>query len=342
MSAIPVLILFGPTASGKTAILEELFIPGNYPAGNNLHGQTPKNTCLKAEIISADSMQVYKGMDIGTAKPSRETQAKIPHHLIDIKSPAQQFNAGEFVRLAENAIRSADKNSALPVVSGGTGFYLRNLIMGLPAAPPPDPQIRNDLKAELTKNGTAALISELKEKDPVSAARIHPNDEYRLLRALEVIRQTSQPLSYFAQNGSAAGAAQRSPFRFLVLGLKREREDLYKRINERCSQMFRGGLAAEARQLFDAGFTPNDPGLKAIGYNEFFIRDPADPNKFTFTADLEGAQALIAQNSRRYAKRQMVFFKNIPDVIWIDGTDPHRASQEIRILLEGFLEEIYH
>ena len=330
MNPVPVLVLFGPTASGKTALLDRLFgSAGAY---------------CKAEIISADSMQVYRGMDIGTAKPTPGEQNRIPHHLIDILDPCEQFNAGEFVRLAKDAIQSISSRGNLPVVSGGTGFYLRNLILGLPAAPPSDPEIRCSLKQELVQNGARHLFGELAEKDPISAAKIHINDEYRLLRALEVIRLTGQPLSSFAQNSAINSSSGEgpglpvSPFRFLIIGLKREREELYKRINERCAAMFRDGLPNEVKGLFEAGYTPNDPGLRAIGYREFFIENHDINQKtvpsYRLSNDYAGVEALVAQNSRRYAKRQNVFFASIPNVNWITETNPKAAVEKIRSMLD--------
>jgi tRNA dimethylallyltransferase len=161
MPDLPVVILFGPTASGKTALLEELFIRRNLGP---------------AEIISADSMQVYRGMDIGTAKPGHEERARILHHLIDIRNPDEQFNAGEFVRLGGEACAAASARGHLPVVSGGAGFYLKNLVQGLPEAPPSDLSIRAALQDELARRGVAALMEELGAHDPVSAGRIHLND----------------------------------------------------------------------------------------------------------------------------------------------------------------------
>jgi tRNA dimethylallyltransferase len=260
-------------------------------------------------------MQVYRGMDIGTAKPPPEERAKTPHHLIDIRNPDEQFNAGDFVRLAEEACRAALVRGALPVVSGGTGFYIKNLVMGLSEAPPSDQNIRLELKKEIALKGAASLMEELAGADPVSAGRIHTNDEYRLLRALEVFRLTGRPLSSYSE---------RTPgiFRFLLAGLKRSREELYRRINERTAAMFRAGLPAEVRRLYEAGFTPENPGLRAIGYREFFVRDPAVPEgtagAWRLSEDLAGLQALVAQNSRRYAKRQITFFSAIPEVKWID------------------------
>ena len=324
---IPVLILFGPTASGKTALLNELFI---------------RNPLCRAEIISADSMQVYRGMDIGTAKPTAEERERIPHHLIDIKEIPEQFNAGEFVRLAEKAIYAIAGRSALPVVSGGTGFYIKNLIMGLPASPPSDPEIRSSLKAELVRYGASALMEELAACDPASAAKIHLNDEYRLLRALEVFRLTNRPLSSYAQNQGRLGEKSgESPFSFLTLGLKIDRQELYQRINERCKAMFKAGLPEEVRLLYEAGYSPLNPGLRAIGYREFFVEEAGSSTgstpSYTLSKDLAGVEALVSQNSRRFAKRQLVFFTSIPNVTWIDGKDIRKAAEEVRKIARVYL-----
>ncbi|MDR2659064.1 MAG: tRNA (adenosine(37)-N6)-dimethylallyltransferase MiaA [Spirochaetaceae bacterium] len=301
MPEIPVIVLFGPTASGKTALLEELFSGGKKTAAET----------ISAEIVSADSMQVYRGMDIGTAKPPPDFCAALPHHLIDILDPDEQFNAGEFARRADQTCEDIHKRGMLPVISGGAGFYLKNFIQGLPEAPPADAAVREKLSAELLSAGAAALRSELQTADPESAARIHPNDEYRLLRALEVIRISGHPLSSFAVN-----AENHNPkYKFLLIGLERERETLYRRINERCAEMFKAGLAQEVRALFEKHYTPRDPGLKAIGYKEFFI-DNYD-GTYRFSDDTAGVEALTAQHSRQYAKRQITWFKKIQDVTWI-------------------------
>ena len=308
-----VLVLFGPTASGKTGILLELFGHG---AG------------LQAEVVSADSMQVYRGMDIGTAKPSPQEQAVLPHHLIDACDPSQQFNAGDFVRLAGEACSQIIGRGKLPVVSGGTGFYLKNFILGLSEAPPSDPKIRDALKIELKEKGAKALMEELAAADPASADRIHINDEYRLTRALEVFRSCGRPLSSFETHRTADNG-----FRFIILGLSRPREELYRRINERCAQMFAAGLPAEVRALFQAGYTPNDPGMRAIGYREFFVQDAG--GTWHLSQDLDGVQALIAQNSRRYAKRQITFFASLPNVNWIEcGGDDTKTAMQIDNLLK--------
>ena len=332
-SKIPVLVLFGPTASGKTDTLLEIL--------NSTAGTAPP-----IEVISADSMQVYRGMDIGTAKPSIEERTALPHHLIDICDPSEQFNAGDFVRLAEEACIDIARRGKLPVISGGTGFYLKNFIMGLSEAPPSNPEIRAVLEEELKKNGALSLKNELAAVDPVSAERIHINDEYRLLRALEVYRSSGKPLSSykaptlgiacagtelaraalapeFARAGIACAALgtelKNSPserFNFTIIGLSRPRKELYRRINERTAQMFKQGLPNEVRALYEKGYTPNDPGLRAIGYREFFVND--EDGAWRLSEDMEGVQALVAQNSRHYAKRQITFFAGIPNVNWIE------------------------
>jgi tRNA dimethylallyltransferase len=329
--SVPVFILFGPTASGKTALLERLFTgPGR------LRG---------AQVVSADSMQVYRGMDIGTAKPPPELCAALPHHLIDLHNPDEQYNAGEFAGLAAQACRDIWEQGCLPVVSGGAGFYLRNFILGMPEAPPSDAGIRESLKAEFDENGVEPLLAELRAGDSVSAQRIHPNDTYRLLRALEVLRLTGRPLSAFARNSFSPKDAGQPAFNMIVAGIDRDRAELYSRIDRRCRDMFKAGLASEVRGLYEGGFTPDCPGLKAIGYREFFIR--AD-GAWRFNEDTDAVMALVAQNSRRYAKRQVVefrqsrnsWFKASPDVHWlhlsdVDDDSEARAAQTIGGLIRG-------
>ena len=348
---VPVLVLFGPTASGKTNVLLRLF-----KGDLGRHG---------AEVVSADSMQVYRGMDIGTAKPSAQERAQLPHHLIDIRSPDEQFNVGDFVRLAHEAIADIARRGAFPVVSGGTGFYLKNLILGLPEAPPADEAIRAALKRELREKGAAALMEELARGDPISAERIHLNDTYRLLRALEVLRLSGRPLSSFGISGqkpvpnfttnrheptrteyrSASSYGSRGSWsnnsevncRFLIVGLSRPREELYRRIEARCAAMFLQGLPDEVRQLYEKGYTPRDPGLRAIGYREFFVPDEqgsAGEPQYRLSRDISGVQALVAQNSRRYAKRQITFFASLPDVQWIEaGNDDAETAERLKEII---------
>jgi tRNA dimethylallyltransferase len=366
-SPAPVLVLFGPTASGKTNVLLRFL------GDSGIFG-------CPAEVVSADSMQVYRGMDIGTAKPSAQERERLPHHLIDIRNPDEQFNAGDFVRLALEAIAGIAQRGAFPVVCGGTGFYLKNLILGLPESPPADAEIRAALKGELREKGAAALMRELAAGDPASAGRIHLNDTYRLLRALEVLRLTGRPLSSFgvpgqksisqnltqrhkdtkdgagfsrhAQNfvprteGSTClcemklGNGQNSEIncRFILIGLSRPREELYRRIDARCAAMFAQGLPDEVRRLYDMGYTPRDPGLRAIGYREFFVQDEdagSSEPPYRLSRDIPGIQALVAQNSRRYAKRQITFFSSLPGVQWLEaGDDDAETAGRLREIIE--------
>jgi tRNA dimethylallyltransferase len=278
-------------------------------------------------------------MDRGTAKPSAALRAALPHHLIDIRNPDEQFTVGDFVALADACCVDIARRGKVPVISGGTGFYLKHFVQGLPEAPPSDARIRGELKEELRVRGKAPLLEALAAGDPQSARRIHPNDEYRLLRALEVLRLSGRPLSAF----SPTGAAHKRPgYRFLILGLHREREDLYRRIDERCAQMFRCGLADEVRQLFEAGYGPKDPGLRAIGYREFFVEP--EGGVFRLSTDLAGVEALVARNSRRYAKRQCSYFALIPGLTWIAASpDPvPRIKEEWRRFFHAFSLVLVH
>ena len=272
-----VVLLFGPTAVGKTACLTELF------SGN-------------AEIISADSMQVYRGMDIGTAKPDSRFLSQIPHHLIDIRTPNEPFNAGDFVRETEQLLPEILSRGRLPVICGGTAFYFINFLFGLPQAPPSDRKTAAEIEAEVLNGGRQRLYEELRLKDPVSAARIPPGDTYRLVRALEVLRTGGRPLSSYRTE-----QVPRSDFRFKIIELTRPRAELYERINRRVGQMFADGLPEEWRRLRADGCTAASPGMRAIGYAEFFLSENPDD-----------VRELIQKNSRRYAKRQITFFQKIP------------------------------
>jgi tRNA dimethylallyltransferase len=276
-------------------------------------------------------MQVYRGMDIGTAKPSAAERAALPHHLIDIREPSEQFNVGDFVSLAGEACRDIYRRGKLPVVSGGTGFYLKNFIRGLPESPPSDPQIRAAVKADLAQKGAAALMEELAALDAESAARIHLNDTYRLGRALEVLRLTGRPLSSFRQNRTERR------YSFFIAGLRREREDLYRRIDARTAEMFGRGLPAEVEALFNAGFSPADPGLRAIGYREFFTEERENGKvlwRFSqaqgHAQDLSAIEALVAQNSRRYAKRQITYFSSLHETVWVEADNEEEAAETLR------------
>jgi tRNA dimethylallyltransferase len=256
------------------------------------------------EIINADSMQVYRGMDIGTAKPGRDVLKRLPHRLLDVVDPNQQFNAGEFTRHADRLITEIRRKSGIPLVAGGAAYYLRCFMYGLPAAPAGAPRIRRELKEQLKSRGLSYLRQELEQVDPATAAALDDRDSYRIVRALEVYRTAGKPLSAYP-----VPREMRKGYRFLCIGLERPREELYRRIDTRVDRMFTLGLADEVRTLISRGYTAADPGMKGIGYREFFEMRKGCLNS-------SGLKALIKTNSRRYAKRQMTFFRSIPGVRW--------------------------
>ena len=302
--AEPVLVLFGPTAVGKTALLERLVTL--FP---------------HLEVINADSMQVYRGLDVGTAKPSREVLDRIPHHLIDVVDPDTQFSAGEFVRRADLLYGELKSRGALPLLCGGSAYYLRSFICGLPEAPASDPQVRRELKRQLRAEGLAGLLEELARVDPATRSAVAEADRHRVLRALEVYRSTGRPLSTFVNP-----SRPRPGYRFLLIGLHRERRELYERIDARVLEMFRRGLPEEVKELLRCGYGPEDPGLRGIGYREFLQMREGCPT-------LVEVREAVQRNSRRYAKRQVTFFKGLPEVHWL----PAEAAEEAACLIEGFL-----
>jgi tRNA dimethylallyltransferase len=303
-----VVVVFGPTAVGKTELLLELF-----PGG-------------EAEIVTADSMQVYRHLDVGTAKPTPDILRKLPHHLIGVVEPDQQFNAGEFVKRADALIREITGRGRLAVLSGGTAYYLRSFLFGLPDAPPGEAGVRKELKRELDERGLGPLLEELGRVDPVSKERIAPRDSYRVLRALEVYRCSGRPLSEFRNP-----AEPRREHRTLLIGLERPREELYRRIEARVEQMFAAGLIDEVRSLMAAGYGPQAPGMRGIGYQEFFLMQAG-------CLSWGSLRELVKRNSRRYAKRQLTFFRAIPQVSWFGPGD----VESIRKKIAEFLAESSH
>ncbi len=292
---VKAVLIFGPTAVGKTALLEAPVFKS-------------------AEIINADSMQVYRGMDIGTAKPDKGFLGRVPHHLIDIREPREQFHAGDFVELADQLVPGIASRGKLPVICGGTGFYFKNFIYGLPDAPPSDEKIRGRLQAQLEREGAGVLEKRLAEVDPVSAGRINKNDTYRVLRALEVYETSGRPLSDFKVPDEP-----RPQYRTLLIGLTRGREELYRRINLRVDLMFDDGLETEVAALRAAGCTAADPGMKGIGYSEFFTAEEQG-------LDAEALRDLIKRNSRRYAKRQITWFRQLQNISWFSPEDIEGVS----------------
>jgi tRNA dimethylallyltransferase len=299
-------LLLGATAVGKSALLEQL---------------APHLAAYRAEVINADSRQVYRHLDIGTAKPSLRLRRSLPHHLIDVVDPDAQFTAGDFVRAAERLVHQIRGRGGTPVVAGGAAFYLWSFLHGLSSAPPADTELRRELQERARKEGAAALHRELALHDPATAARLPVGDTNRIVRALEVQRLSGRPLSAFPTPEAA-----RRDYAVLTLGLQRERVELYARIDRRVEQMFAAGLAAEVAALRARGCHAGTPGMRSIGYAEFF-RD----------ATPVARRDLVQRNTRRFAKRQLTFFRRFPDVRWFPATDAAGVAEALRRFLEPAL-----
>lgn len=290
----PVLVVFGPTAVGKTRLLL-----------SELAG--------KAEVISADSMQVYRGLDIGTAKPTRQERAALPHHGIDIRNPDEHFDVGDFVALADERVAEIRSRGVQPVIAGGTAFYLQAYLYGLPETPGTDREVRVRLEERLRREGLEELRRELLQVDPESWGRIDVNDAYRTIRALEVYTVTGRPRSSFSEPDTL-----REGIDARVIGLHRDRQELYRRINERVEKMFADGLAEEVAGIIRSGYGKASPGLRAIGYREF-AEYPSPPP--WSEGDLQEIKRRVQRDTRRYAKRQITFFKRLPMVQWVHAED---------------------
>lgn len=299
-----IVVILGVTACGKSAVALEL-------AG-----------LLGSEILSVDSMQVYRRMDIGTAKPTAAERARVRHHVIDVVEPSETFSAARYVELAEAAI--AGMNSRLPtgvpiLAVGGTSLYLKALIEGLFEGPPADPAIRGELHARAEADGSAALHADLMRLDPDAAGRIHPNDLRRIVRALEVHRLTGRPISQLQrQFGSLRG-----DYRFTFIGLRREPAEESRRINERVRLMIRDGLVEETRALLNEPAGLSRQARQALGYAQI-IEHLA--GRLSLTKAVE--QIKIA--TRQFAKHQRTWFRRFPGVHWLDLTPQSQPGQVAR------------
>ncbi len=286
------LCLMGPTASGKTALAVELV------------------KRIPCEIISVDSAMVYRGMDIGTAKPGPEVLAVAPHRLIDILDPAEAYSAARFRDDALKEMEQIHRQGRLPVLVGGTGLYYRALEQGLSAMPEADPEVRAQLENELEDNGLAALHARLAEVDPVAAARIHPNDPQRIQRALEVYEITGRPMTDW--HGEGREAPPQWDFIKLVLAPV-EREELHGRIAVRFQQMLEQGFLDEVRGLYARGDLHADmPSMRAVGYRQAWAHLDG---QLKFDEFVE--RGIIA--TRQYAKRQFTWLRSERNVRWLDA-----------------------
>lgn len=262
---------------------------------------------IDGEIVNADSMQVYRGMDIGTAKPSPELKGRVPHHLLDIVAPSVNFTAADFVEVGQAAIADIRRRGRQAIVVGGTGLYIRALLFGLAPSPAGSEAIRRDLEAVAEQYGPEELLRRLAAVDPVTAARLHQNDRVRIIRALEVFQQTGIPLSRYQQEHGFAAAQ----YDYLKIGIEVEREELYCRIDERVERMFADGLVAEVTRLLEQGCLPGDKSMGSIGYQEVV-------ELLAGSIDLAEAKRLIARNTRWYAKRQLTWFRREQEIKWVE------------------------
>ncbi len=306
-SRLPLVVLIlGPTGSGKTALslaLAERF---------------------NGEIVSCDSVAVYRGMELGTAKPSREERARVPHHLIDVADPDEPFTAGAYSRLARDLLqRIGVREHHMPIVTGGTGLYLRALTEGLFAGPARQEQLRARLGSKAQERGSAWLHRLLRKLDPATAERIHANDTAKLIRAIEVCLAAQKPMSEVMRRDPLIG------FRMLRIGLNPPRAQLYDRLNQRCAAMFAVGLIEETRGLLAR--YGRVKALDSLGYRQACA-------VLDGTLSEEAAIAAAQQGHRNYAKRQMTWFRREPEVHWIERFgDEAETMREAEALVQEAL-----
>ena len=284
----PIPCLIGPTAVGKTAVAIVLAQARGW------------------EIISADSRQVYRYLNVGTAKPIRSELASVPHHFIDIRNPDEIYSAGEFAREARVSISEILARGKIPMIVGGSGLYIRALTQGFFEPPISNRSVQRELKQRAQQEGVAVLHAELAKVDAESAARLHPNDVHRIVRALEVFYTSGRPLSEFLKNETAS-----TPYDFYFTGLSMPREELYNRIDLRVDNMIENGLVDECRKLLERGYSPELNALQTVGYKEVFA----------FLAKKLDEQKMIDEikrHTRNYAKRQMTWFRKNPNPRWVE------------------------
>lgn len=299
------IVICGPTASGKTSLALEL------------------SRSFDIEVISADSRQVYRHMDIGTAKATSEEREKLPHHLIDVVDPDEEFSAADFEKLGRQAVEQIRSRSRLPVVVGGTGLYIQALTGGLAGVPSADPALRSELNAFAEQHGDEALYRRLQQSDPALATTVHFRNRVRIVRALEVYELSGRPLSDWQREHAFADR----PYRTLTIGLCPPRELLYRRIEERTLAMIEEGLVAETRALLGRGYAPDLKAMQTLGYREII-------EYLQGGISLEEAIELIQRRTRRYAKRQLTWFRRDENLISFDSAG---EFAKIEALIADFL-----
>ncbi|MFQ5595929.1 MAG: tRNA (adenosine(37)-N6)-dimethylallyltransferase MiaA, partial [Anaerolineae bacterium] len=309
----PLIAVVGPTAAGKTAVAIRL--------AEDFAG----------EIVSADSRQIYRGLDIGTAKPTPEERARVPHHLIDIVEPDQEFHVAQFQAAAYAAFDDIHRRGKLPFLVGGTGQYVHAVVEGWQIPPaPPDPDLRARLSAEAEEHGPQHLHRRLAQIDPEAAARIHPNNVRRVIRALEVYQVTGRPISAWQQKRPPA-------YRILQIGLTMDRQALYERIDARVDRMIADGLLEEVRRLLERGYSFDLPAMTSLGYGEF------EPY-FQGESTLEEVVRAIKHATHRFVRHQYNWFsEDDPNIHWFElssrgGTARSDVYDDLHRLVAGFLK----
>lgn len=286
---IKLIIVQGPTASGKSELAVRLAERCN------------------GEIVNADSMQVYRSMDIGTAKPSADQLRRVPHHLLDILDPDQTFSAADFSREAEKVIMDISRRGKNSIVCGGTGLYIRALTKGLMDSPAGNEAFRDEMKDLANREGSETLCRRLAEVDPVSAEHIHPNDLFRIIRALEVFQITGRPISELR----AGHQFSTSRYDYRKIGISIDRETLYRNIDNRVDLMIRQGFLDEVQALLAAGYPSSLKPMRSLGYRHMC-------DYLEGVMPFEEALQLMKRDTRRYAKRQLTWFNKDPEINWIE------------------------
>ena len=300
-----VIVITGPTAVGKTKYAIE----------------TAK--AFDGEIVSADSMQIYKFMDIGSAKPTEEELQEAKHYLVDEIDPGQEFSAAEYQILAKTYIKEIFNKGKIPIISGGTGLYLNSLIYDMDfSVMPKQPRFREDLEQQAAVHGNEYVHWQLKLLDPASAERIHPNNLKKVIRALEVLHTTGGGIREFQES-----FVQTSDYSCILIGLNRNREELYRRIDQRVDLLIKAGLADEIKSLITKGLTENNISMKGIGYKEII-------GYFNGKYDFDEAVRLVKRNTRHYAKRQLTWLRRYPDMKWFDLSEFVSEKQALSTILD--------
>ncbi|OGW51872.1 MAG: tRNA (adenosine(37)-N6)-dimethylallyltransferase MiaA [Nitrospirae bacterium RBG_19FT_COMBO_58_9] len=300
----PVVVIVGPTAAGKSRVAVEVA------------------KAFETEVLTADSRQVYRGMDVGTDKPVPEERQGVAHRLIDLVNPDESFNAGLYRRQALDEIERLYRDCRLPLVVGGAGLYVRTLLQGLCEAPPADPILRAALRQEAKEQGLDHLYARLVAVDSAAAARLHPRDESKVIRALEVYQLSGRRMSEFQQEH---GFAER-PFSALIVGLNRDRDALYRRIEERIDWQLAHGLIEETKQLLAQGYQRDSSAMKGLGYRQVAEH---------LAGEYDAAEMVrrFKRDTRHFSKRQMTWFRKEPGIQWLTIEESESAQHTAELVI---------